>query len=226
RTRRARSRLQHRRRVARVGQRGTGDRRAADRPAAERASRARAERGHARHVRRHHAGEDGPRVRAGGDPCGRSRGRVPLAGGEFGSCMSTRARSRSVALILASLVLSLAAACAGRDNDIPTGIREPDRFLFERGSEALNKKRWFTAREYFRRILDGYPQSQYREEAKLGVADSYLGEGTIESLLLAANEYREFLTFYPTSSRADYAQYKLGMVHFRQMRAPQRDQTE
>lgn len=140
--------------------------------------------------------------------------------------MSTRARSRSVALILASLVLSLAAACAGRDNDIPTGIREPDRFLFERGSEALNKKRWFTAREYFRRILDGYPQSQYREEAKLGVADSYLGEGTIESLLLAANEYREFLTFYPTSSRADYAQYKLGMVHFRQMRAPQRDQTE
>ncbi|HEY3044337.1 MAG TPA: outer membrane protein assembly factor BamD, partial [Vicinamibacterales bacterium] len=26
--------------------------------------------------------------------------------------------------------------------------------------------------------------------------------------------------------RADYAQYKLGMVHFRQMRAPQRDQTQ
>ncbi len=140
--------------------------------------------------------------------------------------MSTRSSSRSVTLLLAFAALSLVTACAGRDNSVPTGIAEPDRFLFERGSESLTEKRWFTAREYYRRILDGYPQSQYRDEAKLGVADSYLGEGTIESLLLAANEYREFLTFYPTSPRADYAQYKLGMVHFQQMRGPQRDQTE
>ena len=40
------------------------------------------------------------------------------------------------------------------------------------------------------------------------------------------NEYREFLTFYPTNARADYAQYKLGMTHFKQMRASQRDQSE
>ena len=39
-------------------------------------------------------------------------------------------------------------------------------------------------------------------------------------------EFREFLQFYPTNPRADYAQYKLAMSHFRQMRAPERDQTE
>ena len=44
--------------------------------------------------------------------------------------------------------------------------------------------------------------------------------------MLAVNEFREFLTFYPTHQRADYAQYKLGMAHFHQMRGPQRDQTE
>ena len=44
--------------------------------------------------------------------------------------------------------------------------------------------------------------------------------------MLAINEFQEFLSFYPTHPRADYAQYKLGMAHFRQMRAPQRDQTE
>ena len=44
--------------------------------------------------------------------------------------------------------------------------------------------------------------------------------------MLAANEFREFLTFYPTNARADYAQYKLAMSHFEQMRAPERDQTE
>jgi hypothetical protein len=47
-----------------------------------------------------------------------------------------------------------------------------------------------------------------------------------ESLILAVNEYREFLTFYPTSPRADYAQLKLGMTHYKQMRKPQRDQSE
>jgi outer membrane protein assembly factor BamD len=40
------------------------------------------------------------------------------------------------------------------------------------------------------------------------------------------NEFREFLTFYPTSPRADYAQLKLGMTHYKQMRKPQRDQSE
>ena len=62
--------------------------------------------------------------------------------------------------------------------------------------------------------------------AKLGVGDTYLGEGTSQSLVLAIAEFREFLTFYPTNPRADYAQYKLALAHYRQMRAPQRDQTE
>src|SRR5262249_23251846 len=56
--------------------------------------------------------------------------------------------------------------------------------------------------------------------------DTYMGEGTAEALVLAINEFREFLSFYPTNRRADYAQLKLGMAHFRQMRHPQRDQTE
>ena len=44
--------------------------------------------------------------------------------------------------------------------------------------------------------------------------------------VLAINEYREFLSFFPTSPRADYAQYKLAMSHFSQMPKAGRDQTE
>ena len=44
--------------------------------------------------------------------------------------------------------------------------------------------------------------------------------------MLAENEFKEFITFYPTSARVDYAQYKLAMSHFMRMRAPERDQTE
>ena len=75
-------------------------------------------------------------------------------------------------------------------------------------------------------MIDSYPQSQFRADAKLGLGDTYLGERSGESYVLAINEFREFLNFYPTHDRAHYAQFKLAMAHFYQMRAPMRDQTE
>jgi outer membrane protein assembly factor BamD len=134
-----------------------------------------------------------------------------------------RLTSRAVAL---ALLAALAAGCGAKDENIPVGVGEPDKFLFDKGRASLDEKRWMTSREYFRRIIDSYPQSELRPEAKLAIGDSYLGEGTGESLVLAANEFREFMTFYPTHPRSDYAQYRLGMVYFKQMRSPQRDQTE
>lgn len=130
---------------------------------------------------------------------------------------------------LSSLLLlaMLAGACGSRQETTPpAGSTQPDRFLFERGNAALQERDWMDARTYFQQLVDGYPQSPFRPDAKLGVGDAYLGEGGAENFVLAASEFREFLTFYPTNPRADYAQYKLAMSHFRQMRAPQRDQTE
>ena len=129
-----------------------------------------------------------------------------------------------LAIALAALVTI--SACSARQTTPPPGTPQPDRFLFERGTEALKQREWMNARTYFQQIVDGYPQSPFRPDAKLGVGDSYLGEDTAASVVLAANEFREFLQFYPTSMRADYAQYKLAMSHFEQMRAPERDQTE
>jgi outer membrane protein assembly factor BamD len=128
---------------------------------------------------------------------------------------------------LVPLILLMAvAACATGPRRPPVGTPDPDRFLFERGSQELNDKDWFTAREYFRQLVDSYPQSEFRGDAKLGIGDTYLGEGTAESYVLAINEFKEFLSFYPTHKRADYAQYKLAMSHFYQMRGPMRDQSE
>jgi outer membrane protein assembly factor BamD len=135
---------------------------------------------------------------------------------------------RPAALLAPALVvvaLSMA-GCGSKKDVLPTGITEVDKFLYDKGRESLEKKRWYTAREYFQRIVDNYPQSPYRPDAKIGVGDAFLGEGSTESLTLAIAEFKEFLTFYPTHARADYAQYKLGMCHFKQMRSPQRDQSE
>ena len=122
--------------------------------------------------------------------------------------------------------ITLLAACASGPSRPPTGTPDPDKFLYERGTQELNDKDWFTAREYFRQLVDSYPQSPHRGDAKLGIGDTYIGEGTAESFVLAINEFREFLSFYPTHRRAFYAQYKLGMAHFYQMRDAMRDQSE
>jgi len=139
---------------------------------------------------------------------------------------AARRIGRAFLLFAALIGLGVAAGCASAPKKPPTGTPDPDKFLFERGTAELNDKDWFTAREYFKQLVDSYPQSQYRGDAKLGVGDTYLGEGTSESYVLAVNEFREFLSFYPTHKRIDYAQYKLGMCHFYQMRDPMRDQTE
>jgi outer membrane protein assembly factor BamD len=131
-------------------------------------------------------------------------------------------------LLCAALVcvLVVTAACGANRSIMPATTSNPDRFLFDRGSEALNERKWLNAREYFRQVVDNYPQSPLRPDAKLGIGDAFLGEKGSESLVLAANEYREFMTFYPLHPRADYAQYRLATSHVLQMRAPDRDQTE
>jgi outer membrane protein assembly factor BamD len=126
-------------------------------------------------------------------------------------------------LVLAAM---LAACATGNRGTVPAGTIEPDKFLFDKGTENLSKKKWLTAREFFKQLTETYTQSPLRPDAKLGIGDTYLGEGTSEALVLAINEFKEFLTFYPTNPRSDYAQYRLGMAHYRQMRNPQRDQSE
>jgi len=129
-------------------------------------------------------------------------------------------------IAFAALVLTVACASTSSRQTVPAGTQEPDKFLFDKGDTALKAKRWLTAREYFKQVVETYTQSPLRPDAKLAVGDTYLEEGGADNLVLAMNEYREFLSFYPTNKRADYAQYKLGMTHFKQMRASERDQSE
>ena len=141
--------------------------------------------------------------------------------------MTTAVRTYS-ALAALCLGLTLLSGCASANGrrPAPPGTAQPDQFLYDRGLESLENKKWLTAREFFKQVTETYTQSPVRPDAKLGIGDSYIGEGSPESLVLAIAEFQEFLSFYPTHQRADYAQYKLGLAHFRQMRAAQRDQTE
>src|SRR5215212_8152847 len=138
-----------------------------------------------------------------------------------------RAHTRIDARILVLVAAVWLAACGGKKApDAAPGTVPPDQFLFERANDSVRRERWADARKYFQQIVDNYPQSTLRPDAKLGVGDTYLNEGGDANLVLAENEFKEFITFYPTNARVDYAQYKLAMTHSRRMRKPERDQTE
>ena len=142
--------------------------------------------------------------------------------------IDSRFRSRAGWFTLITIVaMAWLAACGGnKPPAVPPGNSAPDQFLFQRATDAMMRQRWLDARKYFQQIVDNYPQSPLRPDAKLGVGDTYLNEGGDANLVLAENEFKEFITFYPTNARVDYAQYKLAMTHYRRMKAPERDQTE
>ncbi|MEP7116784.1 MAG: outer membrane protein assembly factor BamD [Acidobacteriota bacterium] len=131
--------------------------------------------------------------------------------------------TRHCAAVLLSV--ALLTGCGAKKPALTPASAEADSFLNERGTAAFKDKKWLQAREYFRQIVDNYPQSPYRPDAKLSVGDTYIGEHSTEALLLAVNEFREFLTFYPTSARADYAQFRLATALADQMLAAERDQS-
>ncbi|MDH4063958.1 MAG: outer membrane protein assembly factor BamD [Acidobacteriota bacterium] len=128
-------------------------------------------------------------------------------------------------VLIGAALLGSAVSCAKAQNTLPPGTAEADKFLYERGQALVEDEKWTDAREYFRNIVDNYPQSPYRPDAKLALGDTYLSQKGTENLLLAANEFREFQTFYPTHPRADYAQLQLARSYTAQMLAPERDQS-
>lgn len=132
--------------------------------------------------------------------------------------------TRKVLIVL--LGLMAATACGRRNPNLPApGSVEADKYLFDHGTDSLTRKRWVEAREYFRKLVDTYPQSPFRQDAKLGIGDSYLGEHSVESNILAVNEFREFLSFFPGNARTDYAQYKVAVGYAQQMMGADRDPT-
>lgn len=121
---------------------------------------------------------------------------------------------------------ALAWGCAhGGEPDIATLASNSDQVIWEAGQKAFEKKQWENARQHFRRIIDGFPNSEYAPEARLALADSYFKEGGTANFVLAAGSYREFLTFYPSHPRSDYAQFQVGESFFKQRNGPDRDQT-
>jgi len=128
-------------------------------------------------------------------------------------------------LLLAIALVTLGCAHGG-EVDLSTLASSSDQILWEAGEKASQKKNWESARQIYKRIIDGFPQSEYGPAARLALGDSYFGEGGTANYILAIGAYRDFLTLYPSHPKSDYGQFRVAESHFRQKNGPDRDQSE
>jgi outer membrane protein assembly factor BamD len=126
---------------------------------------------------------------------------------------------------LAALTLGALWSCGGKHLDLESLASASDEVVWDAGQKASTKKDWEAARQYYKRLVDAFPQSQHQPDARIGLADSYYQEGGTANYVLAVSAYREFLTLYPQHPRSDYAQFQAGESYFKQKNSSDRDQT-
>ena len=125
----------------------------------------------------------------------------------------------------AAVALALLAACSGGSVDLGALSSASDQIVWDAAQKAVERKEWANARQYYKRIVDAFPQSEHQPDARIGLADSYFEEGGTANYVLAVSAYREFLTLYPQHPRSDYAQFRAAESYFKQKNSPDRDQT-
>jgi outer membrane protein assembly factor BamD len=108
----------------------------------------------------------------------------------------------------------------------PSPLNEPDKVLFEKAMKDLQKSRFTVARLSLQTLINTYPDSEYLPPAKYALAESFYRESTTASQTQAEAEFKDYITFFPTSDLAGDAQLKIALTHVRRMDTPDRDRTQ
>ena len=116
--------------------------------------------------------------------------------------------------------------CVQKSAKLQKGLVPPDKTLFETGSEFLKGGRFIQARIAFTTLMSTYPDSDLASDASLAIGDSFYEEGGTENLLLAEDQYKNFIVFFPTNPNAAIAQLKIVSIHQKMMHSPDRDQKD
>lgn len=94
--------------------------------------------------------------------------------------------------------------------------------LYKVGSDALARGKYTEAGTFFQRLLEEYPESQFRVEALINLADALYEDERYDE---AKVQYQKFLQLYPVHPFAAKAQYRIGMTAFKRIKTFDRDQS-
>lgn len=147
--------------------------------------------------------------------------------------IAAAARSRRSVAVAALLLAAVAAAALGvaapalakSKKSKPSTL--PPEEVYAQAIVKINKKRYFGARAMLQELLPRIPPEdrELLPRVQLAIADAYFKDGGLANYGEALNAYRNFLTYFPQHAQAAYAQLMVGESLYRQVTAPDRDQT-
>lgn len=147
--------------------------------------------------------------------------------------LSSNGRGRSVttrtaaALFLSASVLGLSGCMGGGDQNFDAlalaAQTEPADVLYNQGLANLDAGRLGEASAKFEAIDRQHPYSEFARRALIMRSFTAYRAGDYDEAVSSA---RRYVTIYPGSEEAAYAQYLMGLSYFRQMPDVTRDQTQ
>ncbi len=134
--------------------------------------------------------------------------------------------SRVVALALVLAAPLVISACSSTDDiDLTTYVEQtdPPDVLYNQGLANLNAGRLKEASKKFQAIDRQHPYSEFARKAMVMGAFTNYRQGKYEEAISSGKRY---VSLYPSTEDAAYAQYIVGLSYFRQIRDVTQDQRE
>ncbi len=119
-------------------------------------------------------------------------------------------------------LLLAAAACGGKRDDPILRLSATE--ALDLGKQYLEQEKYYKARRHLTHAFEVEPNSRNGREALLLAADAYYLDGGSDNYIKCEAKYRDFLNRFPTSDRADYAQFRVASCLAKRVEKPDRDQ--
>ncbi len=114
-------------------------------------------------------------------------------------------------MVAASLLLSLAAGCAGLTSEQDETAGWSAQRLYGEAKDAMASKDWPKAIKYLEKLEARYPYGRFAQQAQLEVAYAHWKDGERASAIAATER---FIKLYPNHPNVDYAWYLKGLINF------------
>jgi len=136
---------------------------------------------------------------------------------------------RFAACLVAGIVLATApvSPCDAKEKPDKKIANLPPEEVYAEALRKIDKKKYYSARLMLQELLPRIPPEDrdLLPRVQMSLGDAFFRDGGLTNYGEALNAYRNFLTYFPQNERAPYAQLMIGQSLYRQVPAPDRDQT-
>lgn len=117
----------------------------------------------------------------------------------------------------------LGTAGCGKKREDPI-LRLSAQEALDAGKLLMEQKKYYKAEQHLTHAFEVEPNSRSGREALLLAADALFLRGGLDNFIRCESKYRDFINRFPTSERADYAQFQVGNCLAKRVEKPDRDQ--